>query len=150
MSLVTIIVDDDPLVCFIQKKLLELHEFGQEPLSFSNGLLALNYLKNNYIPDNEYLLFLDINMPVMNGWDFLQEVSSEFPERNFHVIVLSSSTLISDREKAKSFHHVVDYLEKPMNPAYLGKIKEMVDSWLYTPAKGVDSHSDKVFQHRQR
>lgn len=149
MSLVTIIVDDDPLVCFIQKKLLEVHEFGQEPLSFSNGLIALNYLQNNYIPENEYLVFLDINMPVMNGWDFLQKISIEFPERNLHVIVLSSSTLISDREKAKSFHLVVDYLEKPMNPADLGQIKEMVESWMFAPAKGGGSNADKVFQHRQ-
>ena len=135
MSLVTLIVDDDPMMCFIQKKFLKVSEFSQEPLSFSNGLLALNYLQNNYIPANEYLVFLDINMPVMNGWDFLQEISNKFSERNLHVIMVSSSTLIAERNKAKSFHHVVDYFEKPLNRAHLEQIKEMVNSWLYAPVK---------------
>lgn len=135
MNLVTIIVDDDPLACFIQKKLLKVYGFNQEPLAFLNGLLALNYLKNNYSPKNEYLVFLDINMPVMNGWDFLQAISNEFSERNLHVIMVSSSTMVSDRNKAKSFHHVVDYLEKPMSRQALEKIQEMVTSWMHADEK---------------
>ena len=123
MSLVTIIVDDDPVACFLQKTVLKVSDFCDEPLSFENGLLALNYLRVNYISKNEYLVFLDINMPVMNGWDFLQEISGKFSDKNLRVIILSSSVQESDRNKAQSFHHVIDYLEKPIRPADLEQFR---------------------------
>jgi CheY-like chemotaxis protein len=135
MSLVTLIVDDDPMICFIQKKVLRVHEISRDSLTFSNGLGALSYLQNNYVPENHYLIFLDINMPVMNGWDFLREINDQFSERNLYVIILSSSVQVSDRNKAQSFNHVVEYLEKPMKPADLEQIKEDINSWLYAPVK---------------
>lgn len=139
MSLITLIVDDDPMMCFIHKKVLKVHEISHEPLVCSNGLIALSYLQNNYIPENDYLIFLDIHMPVMNGWAFLQEINNEFSKRNLYVIIISSSGQISDRNKARRFEHVVNYLEKPMTPADLEQIKRLVNSWLYPPEKVISN-----------
>jgi len=60
MSLITLIVADDPLACFIQMKVPKVHEISREPLTFSNGLLALSILQNNYIPGNDHLVFLEL------------------------------------------------------------------------------------------
>ncbi|MEE2770578.1 MAG: response regulator, partial [Bacteroidota bacterium] len=67
------------------------------------------YLSN----EDESLIFLDLNMPVMSGWDFLEELQ----KRNIkhQVIILSSSTSQFDIQKAKLYPDVLQYVVKPMN-----------------------------------
>jgi response regulator of citrate/malate metabolism len=68
-----IIVDDDQIVVFIQKKMVSNHEIASNPISFSAAVDALNYIieEQQRKKQKEYLILLDINMPKMNGWEFL-------------------------------------------------------------------------------
>ncbi|MAM18805.1 MAG: response regulator [Christiangramia sp.] len=103
------LVDDQPIANFITKKLLEVEGFDGEVRDFTDSTEAFEYLSN----EDESLIFLDLNMPVMSGWDFLEELQ----KRNIkhQVIILSSSTSQFDIQKAKLYPDVLQYVVKPMN-----------------------------------
>ncbi|MGI4750681.1 MAG: response regulator [Janthinobacterium lividum] len=121
------LVDDDEINNFITVKLIR-KAFPDAVLStYLNGKLAIDKLKNLFqenpekIPD--YIL-LDINMPVMNGWEFLEEykASNLDPEKRITIYILSSSVFSNDIDKAKSYESVANFISKPLN---LDSIKEV-------------------------
>jgi CheY-like chemotaxis protein len=85
---------------------------------------ALDFLEKNQakFPD---LIFLDINMPIMNGWEFLEEYESREYHKAFPTIIvmISSSVYREDKEKAKSFAKVADFIEKPISEKQILQIK---------------------------
>ena len=127
-------VDDDPITLMLCKKVIEKAEFSKEIDFAHNGEDALKYfdslktdLNNNTEIVPPELMFLDLNMPVMGGWEFLDLFSDEkyftfFP--NLKVIVLSSTIDPKDIEKSKSYFMVVDFLSKPITKELLISIKE--------------------------
>lgn len=131
MSQVILIIDDDPIICLIHRRFTQKNHLAAEPLVFSNGLAALNYLFNFYHHENDYLILLDINMPVMNGWEFLQEINKQYSVKNLNVFIVSSSIQASDRNKARTLNYVVDFLEKPMKPADIAKINKVLKPGQY-------------------
>jgi CheY-like chemotaxis protein len=60
------------------------------------------------------LILVDINMPVMNGWDFLKEYAQVESSREDTIIMLSSSIDFQDRQKSKDFPYVDGFIEKPL------------------------------------
>jgi CheY-like chemotaxis protein len=74
------------------------------------------------IPD---IIFLDLNMPVMNGWDFLEHFSKEFyPQFNaIKVVILSSTIDPSDYLKAKQYEAVTHFLSKPLTVEMLQELQ---------------------------
>ena len=113
------VVDDDKIHHFIIRKLLESNTIAIEPLFFENGLDAINDLKekiNNggILPD---LILLDINMPILDGWQFLEEFIDLKTKTTMNIVIhiISSSDNSIDIEKAESFKNVIEkYLVKPM------------------------------------
>ena len=136
MTLTTLIIDDDPVMCMIHNKLLQGYAAGREILTFSRAPDALRFLEGDYKPDNYYLLLLDICMPVMNGFNFLQAIAHRFPAENLKVIMVSSSIDPADRLMAFSFHHVAHYMVKPLMPADLEQIRDITLSIIFPPGKG--------------
>jgi CheY-like chemotaxis protein len=120
------LVEDDALFAMLLKRTLKKIGF-EHPLSvFENGLDILNYLKENKA-DSERLpdmILLDINMPIMDGWQFLdayeeiKDVLLKQPE----IYILSSSIFTQDVEKSKEYKTVTDYLIKPLEQSKLKKI----------------------------
>ncbi len=127
MALHTLIVDDDPIILMIMKKMLERSDFHSSPLSFENGLLALNHMKENYMPNDRYVVMLDINMPVMNGWEFLEGLEQFADKTNTFVFVVSSSIDEKDVQKATKNEFVLRYLTKPVYTDTLISLKEMLE-----------------------
>ena len=121
------IVDDDKVFHFIIKKLFANNNIDVNHSFFINGLEAINGIKDKInlgmnIPD---LILLDINMPIMDGWQFLDEFRKTKRQSNGQTIIylVSSSDSISDLNKAKEYQdQVKDYFFKPMSLDDLKKI----------------------------
>lgn len=121
------LVDDDEINNFITVKLIRKAYPDAVLSTFLNGRLAIDRLKNIFqqMPENipDYIL-LDINMPVMNGWEFLEEYKTLNldPDKKITIYILSSSVFSNDIDKAKSYESVANFISKPLN---LEAIKEV-------------------------
>ncbi|MEX0813399.1 MAG: response regulator [Chitinophagales bacterium] len=120
-----LLIDDDDIFIFMSKKMIEKTGFHTAPLVFKNGSLALDYLKEAYNKDTSYILFLDINMPVMNGWEFLDELEEVAVPENTFVFMLTSSIAEFDKKKAETNPFVMKFLSKPVLTSTFEEIKHM-------------------------
>ena len=118
------IIDDDPISTIILKKDLELVSIYQEIETFNNGKDALNCLEKEHLKNEKYVIFLDLNMPEMNGWEFLNKVEHLISSQNTTIYLLTSSINEADMEKAKQFSLIEKYLSKPISKEVLIEIKE--------------------------
>lgn len=122
------IIDDDKIYVNLVKKIIEIKKLSENLLIFKNGLEALEYFKvilcnmtEEKLPD---IIFLDLNMPVMDGWEFLGEfikIKNNF-DKKITLYVVSSSIDPRDLERARSFNLVTDYLIKPIELKKFEKI----------------------------
>lgn len=123
MNFTVVVVDDDNIILFLHKKILQKEKFQESPHVFNSAKKALDFFDK--IPDSAkpILLFLDINMPVMNGWDLLDVIHQENFEKEVHVVMVTSSVDASDKEKAFSYSKVIDFVEKPLDEQALQRLK---------------------------
>lgn len=113
------VVDDDKIFHFIIKKLLISNNINVEPEFFENGLQAIEGIKNKLDRDEAPpdLILLDINMPILDGWQFLEEFKllKERIEKEIIIYIISSSDNTFDRSRAKDFKdEIKDYYLKPI------------------------------------
>ena len=117
------LIDDDLIYLYTMKKLIEKYKLCNHVMEFKNGQEAMNYF--NSVTDTTLLpqvIFLDINMPVMNGWDFVKQFT-QLPylnNSNMNLYITSSSIDSADINRARSFSVIRDYLIKPLT---LDKLK---------------------------
>jgi len=116
------VIDDDKIYVYGLKKLISLKQLCPNLLEFENGKLAIDYIadpKNqDALPD---IIFLDINMPVMDGWDFMEnfvKIKSQLGKK-ITVYMVSSSIDNEDINRAKNISDISDYVVKPVTPARL-------------------------------
>jgi len=112
-----LLVDDDEISNFINTQVLMDINLADDIMVAMNGQEALELLRESYETDDTFgrpeLIFLDLNMPIMDGFSFLQ--ACEFCKNgNIKVVVLSSSTNSKDMEAAQRFPQVKYYLNKPL------------------------------------
>lgn len=122
MALVILIIDDDEAVRFFHRIIVTQSGLSAEPLCFSNGVDALAYLDASYDGKNSYLILLDINMPVMNGWDMLHELDCKNYCSQVNVVMVTSSVNKADLDRAKRYNTVIDFVEKPISGEEYKKI----------------------------
>jgi CheY-like chemotaxis protein len=125
MRLKVLIVDDDGIVLFLHKTSLKKTGISIDPLSFYNGKDALDYLLKNQNDDDIYLILLDINMPGMNGWEFLDEINIKSFKERVYVVMVTSSTYKREKDKAKLYENVIDFFEKPLDAESYNRIKSL-------------------------
>ena len=112
------IVDDDDIFVFLTTKIIEQTNLVDLIKGFENGLDAINFLKENKnnvdaLPD---IILLDLNMPIMNGWQFLEEYNKLNPTigKKITIYICSSSISPDDITRAKTISEVSDYIIKPI------------------------------------
>lgn len=126
------IIDDNYIFCFIFEKLIKKYDkYSIDVITFNNGKDALDYLllnRNNkeLLPN---LIFVDINMPILNGWEFMDSLTrvnvSVFDDITFFIV--SSSDNKIDINKAKEYSIVKNYLHKPLDKL---KLFSILDEYL--------------------
>jgi CheY-like chemotaxis protein len=120
------LVDDDNNDNFFHEREIKKTNESTIIITKNNGLEALEYLKsqkynNDMHPD---LIFLDINMPKMNGWDFLKEYSNldKKLQSRAIIIMLSTSKNPEDISREKTWSIVSDYIKKPLTKGIMEDI----------------------------
>ncbi len=124
-----VLIDDDQVNNFVCESIIRNEKFADEVISFEWAEDALKYLQeesdkgNSHFPE---LIFLDINMPGMDGWSFIDEYR-KLPERftsNCCLFMLSSAVDRKDILTAKSNEEVKEFFSKPLSPEILDIIRE--------------------------
>ncbi len=104
------VIDDDSIALYLAEKIFE-YELPDIPFKgFDNVNTSLTYLSDN--PHTKRLILVDLNMPIRDGWNFLENYN--FNADKDLIFILSSSENIADKNKAKSFTQVTGYIEKPI------------------------------------
>lgn len=127
-----LLVDDDQILNFLHSRLFEKTGIVEKVDIALNGREALDYLaksldqrhtaqKKTTQPE---IILLDINMPIMDGWEFLEEYK-KLCHTNSHsimVVMLTSSLNPDDREKAKQYEEITTFINKPLNMPMIQEI----------------------------
>ena len=112
------IIDDDPIFVFSAKKIMQMSKMCNGFLVFHNGHEALQNLKaiissnQQNLPD---VILLDLNMPVMDGWEFLEEFIKIPTQKEIIIYIVTSSVDPEDVIKARSYDKVSNYIIKPIS-----------------------------------
>ncbi|GGW28939.1 response regulator [Arenibacter certesii] len=121
------IIDDDPIFVFGAKRMLTKNNFCSNIEVFTNGKDALE----NILPRNDEsfpdIIFLDLNMPVMDGWEFLDEFSKSSKKCKVLLFVLSSSIDSVEVQTAKTYDVVFDFIEKPLSKDKINLLKNKLE-----------------------
>lgn len=117
-----IFIDDDEDLNYLQKRMCFRSKIINNCYITSSALQTLNYLSENPIPPD--IIFVDINMPIMSGFEFIEEYEkklfSQFPETRLYVV--SSSVREHDKKTALGYKSVQGFIVKPLTEEKLEEI----------------------------
>jgi len=119
------IIEDNPANIFWMEEIIEEVGFCEELLIFYNGKEALDGLNEIISKDDKLpgVIFLDLNMPVMDGWEFLDEFTKKPPASTPIIIyIVTSSINPADLIKARNYELVTNYIVKPVTVERLKEI----------------------------
>lgn len=126
-------IDDDQITLVLCDMVIKKSGFANEVITAKNGKEGLAWFsayfsKNSVEPKQEppQVIFLDLNMPVMNGWDFLEDYLMKYTERlpETKVVILSSTVNPEDFLRANRYDIVIDFINKPLTPEGLEELRE--------------------------
>tara|TARA_R110000850_G_scaffold128494_1_gene247904 strand:- start:236 stop:619 length:384 start_codon:yes stop_codon:yes gene_type:complete len=110
------LVDDKDISNFIMRKFIEIRLPDTVSVEYNNPLVAFD----NIVKENPDLIFLDLNMPEMDGWQFLDRMKAESLTNK--VAILTSSTSDLDMKRGQEYGNVVQFFVKPLTPDELARI----------------------------
>lgn len=121
-------VDDDQITLMLFKKVVQKASFANEIINCMNGEEAITFINNITNEKKPQVIFLDLNMPVMSGWEFLDlfNNSSYYKKNSTKVIILTSTIDPEDIKKAKSYPNVIEFLSKPITVEILNYLKSKI------------------------
>jgi len=123
------IVDDDDVIIFLTNKLIAANEFCDNVETFLSAESALIKLKEVLstkveVPD---AIFFDLNMPIFNGWQFIEEFQKIPGAKQIPCFVFTTSIDSADKNKALKYKIIKDFITKPLTPQKLDKILRIID-----------------------
>lgn len=117
-----VLIDDSDIDLFVQRRFIELSGFASRVLTFQSSREALTHLSSPDLNDNPDLIFLDLNMPEIDGFAFLEQYSRLVTNPRTRIIILTSSSSSLDRDRAATFPNVIGFLSKPLTEGNLSEI----------------------------
>ena len=114
------LIDDEEVFHWIAKQFLERVDRTVQTVSFYNGKEALDFLSAN--EEAPEIILVDLNMPVANGWEFLDRYHALNTTSDSRIFVVSSSIDPNDMKRARSYEHVEDFIPKPITTEFLEKL----------------------------
>ncbi|PWJ60258.1 response regulator receiver domain-containing protein [Dyadobacter jejuensis] len=127
-QLSVMMVEDDPIFVMLLKRLLKKSNLDSDPLVFESGKVASQYIISDIDKNTNVLLFLDLNMPVYNGWDLLSSLEGHRQKENTWIVITSSSIDQQDLDRAKKNPLVLDFLTKPLTLEHMEVVKQKISS----------------------
>lgn len=127
-----LLIDDDEIALMLSELVIEQNAFSHEVVKLVNGKQGLDFfenqakdLKQGQGAEVPSLVFLDLNMPVMNGWDFLEGFAHAYQAlfSQTRVVVLSSTVDPKDFVRARQYDFVADFLNKPLSDEALASLR---------------------------
>lgn len=122
------LIDDSEIDLFIHRRFLELCNFSKELITYRSAETAIDWLKNLNGESPPELIFLDLNMPVVDGFSFLNLFNS-LPEKirnESRIVVLTSSNSVTDREQVFLYKNVIHMITKPMKQSDIEALRILV------------------------
>jgi len=111
-----LLIDDDHITQYISKRLITRLNLCDHVKTAVNGVEAIRYLNSIYLEEFPALILLDINMPVMDGFEFLVNLSALYPIKikEIKIYLLTSSTSTKDLKRMEEFSCISGYINKPL------------------------------------
>jgi two-component system, NarL family, nitrate/nitrite response regulator NarL len=130
----TVLIDDSDIDLFIQRRFLEVYDFSNELLLYKSADEALNWLKTVSVADAPDIIFLDLNMPEVDGFSFLKNFK-ELPDTiktKSKIVVLTSSNSAKDRSQAFTYQNVIQFITKPLKQSDIEDLKKIINHSAFT------------------
>jgi CheY-like chemotaxis protein len=124
----TVLIDDSEIDLFIHRRFLEVCHFSKELISYKSAETALGWLRNLNGDAPPNIIFLDLNMPVIDGFTFLKEFAL-LPEKitnQARIVVLTSSNSVTDRQQVFEHKNVIQMITKPIRQADIETIRTII------------------------
>lgn len=122
-----LLIDDTDIDQKLYRRILERSEIVDDVTSFSYADEALDFLRAHRSTEID-AIFLDINMPRMNGFEFLEAAVADLGENFAHVVIVMLTTSLNpaDRKRAEEFSVVRDFINKPLTLDHIKHVAELV------------------------
>lgn len=121
-----LLIDDDEVTNFLNKRVIEYSQVTEHIEVKLNGQEALDFLTSKETANHAQpsLILLDINMPVMDGWEFMEAYNQETPDqkKKTNIVMLSTSNNPDDIQRAANLPHVIAFKTKPLTSEMLEEI----------------------------
>ncbi|MBT1695773.1 response regulator [Fulvivirgaceae bacterium PWU4] len=121
----TVLIDDSDIDLFIQRRFLEVYNFSDQLISYKSAVEALNWLRNSNGETPPDIIFLDLNMPEVDGFGFLKSFDT-LPDKiktKSRIVVLTSSNSMKDREQVFENKSVIQFITKPLKQADIEELQ---------------------------
>ncbi len=124
----TILIDDSEIDLFIHRRFLEVCNFSKELISYKSAENALDWLRNLNGDTPPNIIFLDLNMPLVDGFTFLK-LFDQLPDKitnQSRIIVLTSSNSVADRKQVFEHKNVIQMITKPITETDIEALRALV------------------------